>query len=135
MSIPLFLPDLIDPLDGWIGRMVHGRMHRFSFLRAGEFTGAQVEKLLQQYGIRIWGRELDDPEELAFYVKETQAVWAEYILCRAGVPLTTALLEPRNAQYALRHSPQSMPTPWQEKGIGPHSIVDHIVNWIDRLLG
>ncbi len=64
------LPDLIDPMDGWFGRLWHGSMHRFSFLRAGDFTGAQVEKLLQQYGIRIWGRELDDPTELAFLVKQ-----------------------------------------------------------------
>ncbi len=129
------LPDLIDPMDGWFGRLWHGSMHRFSFLRAGDFTGAQVEKLLQQYGIRIWGRELDDPTELAFLVKQKQAIWAEYVLCRAGVPLTNELLDPRNAQYRQRHVLGSMPTPWSASGIGPHSFVDHVVDWLNRLLG
>lgn len=134
--IPLLnLPDLVDPLDGWIGRMVHGPMHRFSFHHGGDFTGSDVEKLLRQYGIRIWGRELDDPEELAFQVKQKQAVWAEYLLCRAGVPLTCTLLDPRNARYRERHATKPMPTPWSDRGIGPHTLVDHVVNWLDRLLG
>lgn len=131
----LALPDLIDAVDGWIGRLQYGPMHRFSFLRAGDYTGAEVEKLLRRYGIRVWGRELDHPTELAFLVKQRQAIWAEYILCRAGVPLTCALLDPRNSQYQARHVPQAMPTPWDARGIGPHSLVDHVVDWLDRLLG
>ena len=129
------LPDLIDPIDGWYGRLWHGPLHRFSFLRDGGFTGAQVEQLLQQYGIRIWGRELDDATELAFLVKQKQAIWAEYVLCRAGVPLTSKLLDPRNAQYRQRHGAGTMPTPWSPSGIGPHSLVDHVVDWLNRLLG
>lgn len=135
MIFLLTLPDLIDPLDGWIGRWLHGPMHCFTFLRASDFTGAEVEKLLRRYGIRIWGRELDHPQELAFLVKRKQAIWAEYILCRAGVPLTCQLLDPRNAQYQQRHGPNTMPTPWDARGIGPHSVVDHVVDWLDRLLG
>ncbi|MCB0105537.1 MAG: hypothetical protein KDE53_06505 [Caldilineaceae bacterium] len=129
------VPDLIDAIDGWSGRWLHGPMHRFSFLRAGDFSGADVEKLLRQYGIRIWGRELDHPEELAFLVKKRQAHWAEYLLCRAGVPLTCTLLDPRHAQIRNQHLANSMPTPWTERGIGPHSLVDHVVDWLDRLLG
>ena len=129
----LLFIDLLNPIDGYTGRFLHGPMHRFSFSTHGDFTGAQVEKLLRQYGIRIWGRELDNDDELAFLVKRSQAVWAEYILCRAGVPLTCQLLDPRNEQYPIFHD--SMPTPWQEKGIGPHTLVDHIVDWLDRLLG
>ncbi len=129
------IPDLIDPLDGWLGRLWHGPMHRFTMLRDGGFTGTAVEKLLHQYGIRLWGRELDDPKEIAFLVKQRQAVWAEYILCRAGVPLTCKLLDQRNAHYRQRHAPGAMPTPWAAKGIGPHSFVDHVVDWLDRLLG
>lgn len=91
--------------------------------------------LLRQYGIRIWGREIDDSDELAFLVKRSQAVWAEYVLCRAGVPLTSKLLDPRNEQYRQRHAPGSMPTPWSERGIGPHTFVDHVVDWLYRLLG
>jgi hypothetical protein len=131
----IMLSDFVDPIDGWLGRVLHGPMHRFTFLKAGDFTGAQVEMLLRQYGIRIWGREIDDKDELAFLVKRRQAVWAEYILCRAGVPLTGKLLDPRNEHYRQRHAPGSMPTPWTERGIGPHSFVDHVVDWLNRLLG
>jgi len=127
--------DIIDPVDGWVGRLIHGPMHRFSFLRHGGFSGIEAEQTLRQYGIRVWGREVTDAEEIAFLVKAKQARWAEYLLCRAGVPLTCQLLDPRNAQYQQRHAPNSMPTPWQTEGIGPHSLVDHLVDWLNRLLG
>ncbi len=128
-------PDLIHPIDGLFGRWLHGPMHRFAFARGAGFTGVEVEHLLRRYGIRVWGREIEDDDEIAFLVKERQAVWAEYILCRAGVPLTGNLLDPRNEQYRYRHAPQSMPTPWSKEGIGPHSFVDHVVDWLNRWLG
>lgn len=129
------LPDLINWLDGVSGRLTHGQLYRFTFSTATGFTGVEIEMLLRQYGIRIWGREIIEQKELAFLVKERQAVWAEYILCRAGVPLTSKLLDPRNEQYRQQHAPGSMPTPWSERGIGPHSFVDHVVEWLNRLLG
>ncbi|MBX3012630.1 MAG: hypothetical protein KF832_14030 [Caldilineaceae bacterium] len=128
-------PELIHPLDGLIGKWLHGPMHRFCFARGMGFTGTEVEMLLRQYGIRIWGREIEDDDEIAFHVKQCQAVWAEYILCRAGVPLTGKLLDPRNEQYRERHAAGAMPTPWSPRGIGPHSLVDHVVDWLNRLLG
>lgn len=128
-----YLLDIIDPLDGWFGRLQHGPMHRFTFAADGSFRGVEVEHLLRQYGVRIWGREMLDEEERAFLVKRSQAVWAEYILCRAGVPLTCELLDARNASYHLRHPENSMPDPWDANGIGPHSLVDHVVDWLNRL--
>lgn len=129
------LLDWIDPIDGWLGQLLHGSMHRFHFLRQGDFTGVQVELLLRQYGVRIWGREFDDPEEFTFLVKQKQAIWAEYVMCRAGVPLTGELLDPRNDTYRQRHAPNTMPRPWSVQGIGPHTFVDHVVDWLNRLLG
>lgn len=126
--------DLIDPIDAFIGKLIHGPMHRFVIHRAGDFSGAEVEMLLRRYGIRIWGREAND-KELALLVKQSQAVWAEYILCRAGVPLTNQLLDPRNAGYRERHDPGTMPVPWDERGVGPHSLVDHVVDWMVRVFG
>jgi hypothetical protein len=127
--------DIIDPIDAWIGRLAHGPMHRFTFSSKGEFTGAEVEMLLRRYGIRIWGRELDLQDELAFLVKRRQAVWAEYILCRAGVPLTCPLLDARNAVYRQQHAQDTMPAPWDKRGIGAHTFVDHVVDWLNRFLG
>jgi hypothetical protein len=129
------LPDLLNPLDGWLGRLAHGPMYRFTVAGDTDWSGIEIEYLLRQYGIRIWGREPDADDEIAFLVKRTQAVWAEYILCRAGVPLTCELLDPRNEAYVARHAPGLMPTPWDERGIGAHSVVDHLVDWLDRLVG
>lgn len=128
-------PELIHPLDGLIGKWLHGPMHRFCFARGAGFTGVEIEMLLRRYGIRIWGREIEDEDEVAFLVKQRQAVWAEYILCRAGVPLTSTLLDPRNEQYRQHHAPGAMPTPWSNDGIGAHSFVDHVVDWLVRLFG
>lgn len=88
---------MIDPinwLDGLFGQLLHGPMHRFTFSRQGDFTGVDVERMLQQYGVRVWGREADK-EEIGLLVKESQAIWAEYLLCRAGVPLTCSLQRAR----------------------------------------
>lgn len=130
----MVFPDLINWLDGVTGQLIHGQLHRFTFSTATGFTGVDVERLLRQYGIRIWGRAISTEEELAFFVKVKQAIWAEYLLCRAGVPLTSQLLDPRNAHYRQSHALGSMPTPWSERGIGLHSFVDRTVDWIDRLL-
>lgn len=127
--------DWLNAIDGWLGKLEHGPLHRFSFSRNSDFAGVDVEMMLRQYGIRVWGREVDNPDEIAFLVKRRQAVWAEYILCRAGVPLTCQLLDPRNTEYREQHPYGSMPTPWNEHGIGAHSLVDHVVDWIDALVG
>lgn len=127
---------MIDPinwLDGFLGQLRHGPMHRFTFSRKGDFSGVDVERMLRQYGVRVWGRSADE-EEIGVLVKKSQAVWAEYLLCRAGVPLTGNLLDPRNAHYRQHHR-GAMPTPWSAHGIGLSSVVDHIVDWIDRRLG
>jgi len=129
------VPDLINWLDGVSGQVINGPLHKFTFSTATGFTGVEIEMLLRQYGIRIWGREILADKELAFLVKTRQAIWAEYILCRAGVPLTGKLLDPRNEQYCQRHAPGSMPTPWSKRGIGPHTFVDYVVDWLYRLLG
>lgn len=128
-----FFPEIVHPLDGLWARWQNGPMHRFSFATGAGVTGHDVEKLLRTYGIRIWGRETKDPEERAFLVKRAQAIWAEYLLCRAGVPLTCPLLDPRNAQHAWDHAGHAMPEPWDKQGIGAHSFVDHVVDFLAHL--
>lgn len=126
--------DLINPVDGAWGKATHGPMYRFTFRADGNYSGYEVEKMLRRYGIRVWGREMNDPEERAFLVKRRQALWAEYLLCRAGVPLTCALLDPRNEHYRQRHAPRSMPVPWTKHGIGPSSFVDYVLDFLDKIL-
>ena len=130
------LPDLLNPIDGLMGRMTQGTMHRFEFAARGDYSGADVEMLLRQYGIPIWGREMEDPGCLAFQVRESQADWAEYLLCRAGVPLTSPLRNPAHARWLERSGrTRTMPTPWTEQGIGPSTFVARVVQVLWTLLG
>ncbi|MFO7634329.1 MAG: hypothetical protein R6W76_17400, partial [Caldilinea sp.] len=92
----MFNLDIISPIDSLFGAARHGKMHRFAFESSSDFTGYKVEKLLRRYGVRVWGRKVSGTQR-SFLVKRSQAVWAEYVLCRAGVPLLKPLLDPRNA--------------------------------------
>lgn len=121
--------DLINAMDGWIGSAFNGPMHRFSFSNQTGHSGVSVEKLLRKYGIRLWGRRLEGEGELSFLVKVKQAEWAEYVLCSAGVPLSTQLLNENHRGIAGK-----VPTPWTEEGIGAHTLVDHTVDWLERII-
>lgn len=127
--------DLITPIDTLIGAARHGKLHQFTFVTTSSFPGTyKVEKILRRYGIRIWGRKMAKNQR-SFLVKQSQAIWAEYILCRAGVPLISPLLDPRNVIYPAQHPGASMPTPWTEKGIPATSFVDHLCDWLAKLFG
>ena len=127
--------DWINPLDGLLGRTTHGTMHRFSFDGKGQFSGRDVEMLLRQYGIHIWGRKIGENGERSFLVKKTQAKWAEYIMYRAGIPLTCPVLDQRNLQYAQNHPDHTLPTPWTDQGVGPRSLVDRMVDLVNDTIG
>jgi hypothetical protein len=74
--------------------------------------GADVERLLAEYGIRIWDRGAWKTE-LYFCVKRRQVKWAEYVLKRAGYTTTREDYDPRNTEWAARHT---TPVPaWKDK--------------------
>ncbi len=106
MNLPYI--DILSPIDELLARAQYGRMHRFTFCPTSEFNAFRVEKLLRRYGVRVWGRKIVDGSMRSFVVKERQAVWAEYVMCRAGIPLVDELIDPRNAQYPERHPEASM---------------------------
>ncbi len=87
---------------------------RFAVPRDGGLSGWEIEKMLAQYGVSIWGRWFDS-ENLYFNVKLEQANWAEYLLKRRGVAVMTTPYNPLNDLYPQRHPPGSMPTPWSEQ--------------------
>ena len=79
------------------------RVSRFSHWR-----GIDIERLLARHGVKVWDRGLAG-HNLYFCVKRRQVRWAEYLLLRAGVPVTSVLTEPRNYDYAERYPPGSEP--------------------------
>lgn len=71
--------------------------------RQSSWRGIDIERLLTRYGIRVWDRGASGAE-LYFCVKRRQVKWAEYVLLRAGVPVTSVPAEPRNSQWAAPYS-------------------------------
>ncbi|MGL4649350.1 MAG: hypothetical protein ACRC1H_08065, partial [Caldilineaceae bacterium] len=54
-------------------------------------------------------RRRDPSGDLHFGVRAAHALWAEYLLCRAGVPLTSALLDPEHAALLQDEEPEQRP--------------------------
>lgn len=77
------------------------------------WNGQMVEGLLGRYGVKVWDRGASG-EELYFCVKRRQVKWAEYVLNRAGVVLTSKAYEPRNAEWAEQHNGAAIPA-WGNK--------------------
>lgn len=57
-------------------------------VRNSQWRGIDIERLLARHGIKIWDRGIKG-NELYFCVKRRQVKWAEYMLLRAGVPVTS----------------------------------------------
>jgi hypothetical protein len=76
--------------------------------RESPWRGIDIERLLDRYGVKVWDRGLAG-DDLYFCVKRRQVRWAEYVLLRAGVPVTSVLNEPRNREYAERYPPGYLP--------------------------
>ncbi len=51
------------------------------------WSGQDVEDVLQHYGVKVYGRRLGG-KTASVSVTAKQKVWAEYLLQRAGVPLS-----------------------------------------------
>lgn len=76
--------------------------------RDSSWSGLEIERLLRRHGVKVWNRGIMG-NELYFCVKRRQARWAEYLLLRAGVPVTSALNDSRNRNYAKGFEPRSEP--------------------------
>ena len=76
--------------------------------RHSHWRGIDIERLLRRHGVRVWDRGLAG-DDLYFCVKRRQVKWAEYLLLRAGVPVTSVLTEPRNRTYTEQYAPGSEP--------------------------
>jgi hypothetical protein len=76
--------------------------------RYSSWHGIDVERLLKRHGVKVWDRGLAG-DDLYFCVKRRQVKWAEYLLMRAGVPVTSVLVDPRNRDYGQRYPPGSEP--------------------------
>jgi hypothetical protein len=107
----LALLDWIDLLDGLVGDLTHPGCARIAFTRHAGWSGGQVEDYLGRYHVKIWGRWFSK-DTLSLSVKKEQKQWAEYLLLRAGVPVVSIPMDPRNAGWAARHD--GPPPAWDD---------------------
>jgi len=88
---------------------------QFAFRRDGDWRGIDVERLLVKgYHVTIFDRWFTKAE-LLFRVMLRQADWAEYLMCRAGVPLVGEVVNPGNLGAWERYGGR-MPPRWDERG-------------------
>lgn len=92
------------------------------------FTGWDGEMVLRRVGIPILKRQpINQPgDHFGVFVPVNQAKFAEYNLLRAGVVLSSPLLNPRHAN--IKRAP--LPPAWGKpaKPVG-------IMGWVHRILG
>ncbi len=103
--------------------------HWFVFERGLGVTGWQVECVLKRYGVPVVGREYAAKSPtVGVKVPGSQAKFAEYLLCRAGLAaaLVTPLLNPKHAQTKVGAMPPAWGKPAKTRGL---------MGWIVRLLG
>lgn len=120
----------VDRLDELWGTARYGPLHRFLIPRDSGWSGYLVESFLRRYGIPIWGRGFAQ-DSLYFSVKRRQANWAEYLLKRRGIPVSSAPYNPKNDEYALRHAPGDEPPGWRSRPA--KSPVGRKTSWLDDL--
>lgn len=85
-------------------------------------TGWRAECVLRRYGVPTLGRRgVHAPgEHFGLKVPDSQARFAEYLLCRLGVALSSSLLNPRHANV----TPGPMPPEW-----GKHARPVGLMGW------
>lgn len=101
--------------------------HWFEWDRRGAMQGWDVECILRRYGVPVIGRRYAaNSPFVSVKVPGSQAVFAEYLLCRAGLALSTPLLNPAHGKM----KPAAMPPAW-----GKPARTHGVMGWFVRLLG
>jgi len=105
--------NVICRLDGLAGRVRKGGGRHFEIDRRCGMTGAEIERYLRRYAVRVFGRGFGDGT-LYFSVGPKQARWAEYLLHRHGLPVVSASMDPQQAAraQALHRRGAPLPRPW-----------------------
>ena len=103
--------------------------HVFTWV-PGVYTGMMIESILNQYGIECSARKAATGDGMA--VRASQAEWAEYNLCAAGVPLTSELLNEAHADVMERRA-GSMPVP-RGDGVSKPGAKTQIWRALDNVL-
>ena len=111
------------------GRVGKGRRqpdHMFIWERGQGISGWDAECILKRYGVPVIGREYAARSPtVGVRVPGSQAVFAEYLLCRTGLALSTPLLNPAHGKM----KPTALPPAW-----GKPAKTRGAMGWFVRIL-
>lgn len=130
--------DIISPIDRLHGHARHGDLVPLTW---HNIPARHIQQLLRRYNITLYGVTLRIERRGAIetwirtgYVNHKQAGWAEYILLRAGIALTSPVIDPRNAARAARHT--APPPSWSgNRPAKPATLVEAISDFLAALTG
>lgn len=125
--------DFINQVDGWLAGVRYGKMHRFSCEYNNGWTCLEVTRLLNGYGVRVWGREMyQENDEFAFLVKEKQARWAQAVMVNRGITINEGEI-PGMKKDGLH---ATLPSFYKSWGVGTKkSGVDMLVDAVVKAVG
>jgi hypothetical protein len=95
-----------------------------------KWSGAPVARLLSGHGIGIWDIGYANGE-MFFRVRKNQAAWAQYVMRRAGVPLTHRLFAGEQPNNMPPRDGQTMNGRPPKQG---RSFASTLLDGIDSLL-
>lgn len=111
--------DPLKNLDDLLAMIRNGRGHKITWSAGTGWRGVEVEGTLLRYGVPVYRRQYTKRKrgqtedgrpiyrDYGVTVRRRQRRWAEYVLLRAGAPITSPLL-PEN----LHVEPGDMPMAW-----------------------
>lgn len=93
-----FIPDPLKALDDLLCVLRYGLGAKLTWAQVSGWPGARVESLLRRYGVTVYRRQYAfvEGDDYGVHVPRAQSRWAEYVLRRAGCPLTSPLLHAGN---------------------------------------
>ena len=91
-------PDPIKWVDDLFCLLRYGRGDKLTWANVSGWSGGRVEMLLRHHGLRVYRRQyaFTKDDDYGVHVPRAQGRWAEYVLRRAGCPLTGPILYESN---------------------------------------
>jgi hypothetical protein len=112
--------DLVSPLLALLQNALNGPSHTFLVPDDCGWSGRQIERLLKQHGVKLWGRMIVR-RTIIFTVRIAQARWAEQLLRQESIPVVSPPVQvPARRSGSTYHRPS-------------HSLLDRLDSSFDKV--
>ena len=111
--------DFYKWIDDLIAIFVQGPGHKITWTPTSTQMGASIEKTLRRYGVKVYARQYAKKpgDDLGITVRRAQRKWAEYVLLKAGVCVTSPVLPSNRGIQPGGEMPQSWGVPAPPVGL------------------